>query len=286
METCLLLLCIAILILILCFFLYRKSSSHLPSNESISISRESFSHSSDFFIYNYLISPIQISVMSQGKEEVLENKIPGNSKRGFKLKTIKKYFVPHNEIIVYIHTSLGLKRFGKYVFMTPKDTVIKALHVGMITSRWVGADADYNIAKPGLNAVQGLPWIKIWNTTDLTLSLNNNIDISPGGLMRYPGRDHFGVRLGTVFKDQNNIFPDFIFTIPATDVYYGIVSDLQQPLFGGFQLTPFFHHDEEEPQYLLENGWFYGKAEGKIPYGYIPKNGPPTPPTNRWGEQK
>ena len=153
----------------------------------------------------------------------------------------------------------------------------------MVTSRWVGADADYNIGKPGLNAVQGLPWIKIHNRTQYPLSINNNINISPGGVLRYTGRDHFGVRLGTLFQDQDKIFKDFIFTIPATDVYYGVVSDIQQPLFGGWQMTPEFDDDPNEPQYLLEEGFMGGPAYPTMPYGLLYSEGPEVPPQDRWG---
>ena len=276
----------AIVIVFICFCCYQTYKSTKKEVKRTFIKREGFSHASDFYIYNYLLAAIRVNVLfPDGREETLETRIPGKSKRGFKIKTIEKYFNQEHKLRIY---TLGKEDsftiFGDYQFATPEDTCIKALHVGMVTSRWVGADADYNIGKPGLNAVQGLPWIKIWNTTDTTLSLNNNIDISPGGMMRYPGRDHLGVRLGTVFKDQRGVFPDYIYTIPATDVYYGVVSDLQQPLFGGFQLTQDFHHDEEEPQFLLENGWYYGEANGQIPYGFIPLEGPAVKPQDRWGQ--
>ena len=74
--------------------------------------------------------------------------------------------------------------------------------------------------------------------TDNTIRLNENMNISSNGTLRYSGRDAFGVRLGTVFEDQDHIFPDFIFTVPATDIYYGVTSDIEQPLFGGSQLSP------------------------------------------------
>ena len=156
------------------------------------------------------------------------------------------------------------------------------LHVGMITSRWVGADGESSIS-PGLNAVQGLPWIKIHNMTEYPISLNNNINISGGGVLRYSGRDAFGVRLGTIFEDQDGVFEDFIFTTPATDVYYGVVSDIQQSLFGGFQLFSELDDSAYEPQFLLEN-WMGGPAYPKIPYGFLPTLGKDVPPQNRWGQ--
>jgi hypothetical protein len=283
---------IAIIIAAIFLYIYKHPRGKEDMTKHTTYIRESFRHANDFYVYNYLLKPIRIEAVAKDgdKTVILEDRIPGKSKRGFRMATIEKYFTQNHSIRVFVHTKSDdgsdlLQPFGEYRFNTPEDTTIKALHVGMITSRWVGANSDYNIGKPGLNAVQGLPWIKIWNNTDFVLKLNNNINISPGGVLRYTGRDHFGVRLGTVFKDVDGVFPDFIWTIPATDVYYGITSDLQQSLFGGFQLTPVFHDDDMEPQYLLEEGWMYGEANGNIPFGYIPLEGPPVAPQDRWGRK-
>jgi len=206
---------------------------------------------------------------------------------GLKMRTVERYLQGGSKFRVYTfdesQPGKGEELYSEYQLEAPGGTTIKNLHVGMITSRWVGADGDYNIGSPGLNAVQGLPWIKIHNMTDRPLALNENINISPGGTLRYTGRDHFGVRLGTVFKDPDGIFPEFIFTVPATDVYYGVVSDIQQPLFGGFQLTAEFDDNPDEPQWLLEGGFMGGPAFGNVPYGYLPIEGPEVPPQDRWG---
>lgn len=302
------------IILLLCvligvgFFVWYMQSTTSQKSETPTKTkkktREGFELGDEFYIYNYLNHPIQIDVISpEGKvlsesENSDENpkvedlsprkllsKLKARQRKGFKLKEMISHLLVGNKLEVSVITKSGEKKvFGTYRMNVPENTAIKMLHIGMITSRWVGADSDYNIGKPGLNAVQGMPWIKIHNMTDYPLAINNNINISPGGTLRYTGRDHFGVRLGTVFKDQDGIFPDFIFTIPATDVYYGITSDIQQSLFGGFQLTPEFHADSDEPQFLLENGWMGGPATPKIPAGFLPIEGPEVPPQNRWGE--
>nr|QBK86348.1 MAG: hypothetical protein LCMAC102_01430 [Marseillevirus LCMAC102] len=267
-------------------FALDKKPKQNPNKSSYDNPNTEFPSGTDFYISNYLQKPIRIEVIDDGGNNIpLTNRIQPQAKKGFQMKTIEKYIQKGNHMRVYILDDYpGETIYSDYAFEMPEGTTIKMLHIGMITSRWVGADGDYNIGKPGFNAVQGLPWIKIHNLTDRTLSLNNNIDISPGGTLRYSGRDHFGVRLGTVFKDQNNVFPDFIFTIPATDIYYGVVSDIQQSLFGGFQLTPDFDDAANEPQYLLENGWMGGPAYGHIPIGLLPIEGHSVPPQNRWGE--
>ena len=250
-------------------------------------------NSAHFYIYNYLLKPIRVEVLTSldgGKNYnapiVLVDKIDGQSRRAFKMDEMEKHLLPGNRLRIFIVDEKDRRRpkkhYSDYVFDTPDETTIKRLYVGMITSKWVGSDyADYQV--PGANAVQGMPWIKMHNFTDQTVSLNNNIDISPGGVLRYSGRDHFGVRLGTVFEDQNGIYPTFIFSTPATDVYYGVTSDLQQALFGGFQLTENFVDSDDEPMFLLENGWMGGPAEGNIPTGYIPSFGPLIDPVDRWG---
>lgn len=251
-------------------------------------------YGNDFQIYNYLNKSICIDILQKhGKVDayekplrLVENIRPRKS-QGLKIDAVEKYFESGNRFRVYTfdERSPGLNEefYADYEIDTPEGTTIKDLHIGMITSRWVGANDDFNIGKPGLNAVQGLPWIKIHNYTDRVLVLNNNINISPKGTLQYTGRDHFGVRLGTVFSDQDGIFPDYIFTIPATDVYYGVVSDIQQPLFGGFQLDENFNDDPDEPHHLLENGWMGGPAWGNIPYGFLPTEGPYVPQQDRWG---
>ena len=274
-----------------------KPNHHITSDKDLpdDPSKEGFQQGNDFHIYNYLNKSIRLELLelqengiSTGKPITLSEKISPHSKQGFSMETIEKYLIKGNKLVIYTFVDgkpgLGEDLYSTYEFEIPPDTTVKMLHVGMITARWMGADADYNIGKPGLNAVQGMPWIKIHNTTDFYIALNNNINISPGGTLRYTGRDHFGVRLGTVFKDQSGTFPDYIFTVPATDVYYGVVSDIQQPLFGGFQLTPDFNDDPTEPQYLLEEGWMGGPATSKIPAGLLPIEGPAVLPQNRWGE--
>jgi hypothetical protein len=86
---------------------------------------------------------------------------------------------------------------------------------------------------------------------------------------------------------MEGIYPDFKFNVPATDIYYGVVSDLQQPFFGGWQIDADFDDVPEQPQYLLENGWMGGPAHGHIKPGDIPRMGMKQfPDMNRWGEEK
>lgn len=239
---------------------------------------------SDFYIYNYLNKPVSIDIISEGLPIPFIESIAPNTRRGLKMSTVVKYFRTGAYFKIHVlGVGDGRLHYSDYSLDLPENSTIRALHIGMITSRWVGATQDSTF-KPGVNAIQGRPWIKIHNKTAINLHINNNIDISPRGTLRYSGRDHFGVRIGTIFTDQDGIFPPWKFDIPATDVYWGVVSDLQQPLFGGWQIDSEFDDEADEPQWLLENGWYGGPAYGGISPGFIPKNGPPTAPLDRWGQ--
>ncbi len=294
------------IVAIIFFIWYSSSGNTAPSPKSSKKSvKEGFKHGNDFYIYNYLLKPVKIDVRTKGGLTDRLIDIPARKRKGLRMKDVKKYIRAGNELSIYVVIDPSFEKenekggvkdierkdakkaeellFSKYMLDLPEDYTIKALHVGMITSRWVGAGFDQNYI-PALNAVQGRPWIKIHNFTDIPLSLNNNIDISSEGILRYTGRDHFGVRLGTIFDDQKGIFPRFKFNIPATDVYYGVTSDIQQSLFGGWQIDEKFIDDSDEPHFLLENGFQGGPANGNIVPGFLPKEGPPLRvELNRWG---
>lgn len=242
------------------------------------------SEGNDFYVYNYLNKPVQVDIVethSRIDRKFIQNISP-HSRRGIKSSDVVKYLRSGTTLRVFVLDDGKRILFSNYTLDLPGNETIRALHIGMITSKWVGATPDSTFIPP--NAIQGRPWIKIHNMTAMDLRINNNISISPYGLFRYTGRDHFGVRLGTIFTDQKGIFPSWTFKIPATDVYWGVVSDLQMPLFAGWQIDSEFTDESDEPQWLLQNGWMGGPAKGKIAPGFIPKDGPATPPLDRWGQ--
>lgn len=132
---------------------------------------------------------------------------------------------------------------------------IKALHVGQTTSRVLAGKQNSGLVTSS-NCVGGVPYVDIHNLTDQQLCITtgiSNITIPPHGFSRYKGGDHFGVNLGTTFYDIAHVYEPFQILQPITDLYYGLVSDLQNPLFGGFQMG--FDDSPDEPTFLLENGW-------------------------------
>ena len=101
--------------------------------------------------------------------------------------------------------------------------------------------------------VNGLKKVRIHNHTNLPLFLNENIKVLPQNQIKYTGRNHFGVPLGTLLIDRKGIFPIFRIEREITDIFYGIVSDLEQPLYGGFQT-----HFTDDPT----NNWDYRLIDG------------------------
>lgn len=128
------------------------------------------------------------------------------------------------------------------------------LHVGMITTRWVGSNADFTIGRPS-NAIQGMPYVNIHNRGPWTVSFNEgDIIIPPGRTFRFSGRDHLGVRLGTVFRDDNGLYETVIPSTPFTDMYVGVLGGIAQPLFSGWQETSEFSEISDGVAFPLEQG--------------------------------
>lgn len=116
---------------------------------------------------------------------------------------------------------------------------IKSLHVGMITTRTIG-DATYlRQAHSAGNAVGGASKVRIHNLSELRLCLNSGTSeethIPAHGIEQYKGYLNQGVPLGTLFTDADAMYPTFQYLEPHSDLYYGVVSDIQQPLSGCFQ---------------------------------------------------
>lgn len=258
-----------------------------------------------FKFFNYLNVPVKVEYsqpQSSVKTVILE-KIDVDESLGIPKIYLQNLIKKNGKLYITIVNNSGYKitKFQNYIITDPSNDFIQKgeLHIGMISSRWVGANSDYNIGQPGLNAAQGLPYVRLHNNTGDILRLNHNIEILPGRFLRYNGRDNFGVRLGTKFESTGfgdctqklSVFPTFIMSIPATDIYFGIVSDKPQAKFGGFQLTDIYENNspnEQEPQYLLEEGWMGGPSRSHIQNGFLPiesgtfLTGPPR--ANRWGQ--
>lgn len=244
-----------------------------------------------FYIHNHTQKEINITRKRAGDNFGIQfATILPSSSFGINEHTAMDVFSPsaisgeeyYNTISMDDH--MGYVTLGKIKINSPPDTLIKALHIGMVSSKTVGSHMDQDVT-PGANAVQGRSRVYIHNLTPNVLRLNDNIVIPPNNTLIYFGKHLLGVALGTVFKDQNGIFKDFIYTIPATDIIYGINSDVEFPSYSGFcvdekGLTDIPH----EPNYLLEEGFMGGPAFSYIDPLFIPTEGPVLEKlVDRWG---
>jgi len=283
-----------IIVIISAFFILRKREGfqvYVPQPHNPT-GRPTVMSSRDFLVYNYLNLPVTIKVHEKDPQgasvsSIFVTDVKPHQTKGVTIDKVDRYLRGGNKIEILVNQNGEDVHISNYELNYDRNETIKSLHVGQMTSRWVGATQD-STSIPGLNAVQGRPWVKIHNRTDREILLNKGgIKIPPDGFVRFKGRDHFGVRLGTIFKDVEGIYPDFNFDVPATDIYYGVTSDLQQPFFGGWQIDAWFNDVPEKPQYLLENGWMGGPAKGHIKPGYIPRYGMKQfPDLDRWGVSK
>lgn len=159
----------------------------------------------------------------------------------------------------YIHVSINDKynqifSEGRVIQNTVPDK-FPTLHVGGITSRWTEIDATY---QGGVNTSQGVPWLRIHNLTAQPLHLDPDIFVEPFSVLMYYGEKISGIRLGTIFRDKHNMFEDFIYSKPCTDIYFGTQTLRQVREWGGLQrsLDQFNPNIEGEPVHLLEDGWY------------------------------
>ena len=182
----------------------------------------------DFKIFNYY--PTTHIKLTSGK---WSKKISNRNTATVPVKKAAKLFAPGSFVEIFISS---MQTPNDYVFLTKYKITkpISEIHVGQVTTRLSGGTWDDQMVVAS-NAVQGRPYIRIHNPTMVPLRLNNNILVEPNTIFFYTGRHHFGVPLGLVLKDVDGLYPRLQLTKPITDIYYGIVSDTPQPIYGGWQ---------------------------------------------------
>ena len=198
----------------------------------------------DFKIFNYY--PTKPIKLTSGK---WSKKIGYGSIETVPAKKAAELFAPGSFVEIFLSSAGGERatrvsgspeRGGAahddYVFLTKYkiNHPVSEIHIGQITTRFSGGTWDDQMVVAS-NAVQGRPYIRIHNPTMIPLRLNNNILVEPNSVLFYTGRHHFGVPLGLVLKDVDGLYPRLQLTKPITDIYYGIVSDTPQPIYGGWQ---------------------------------------------------
>lgn len=211
---------------------------------------ENFHRGHKFLVYNYLP---ESSIVLDVEEPVPENdttkpirlinELKPKSSVGIPTEKVIKYLKGGNLIRIFIILPTGERKlFTDYLIDTNDGDYIKSLHIGMITTRYIGSTDSLRMSTTSGNAVSGNAFLRIHNSTYTPLRLNigigddEGIVVGPHSTDRYLGYLHQGVTLGTIFKDADGIYPDYQYLKPYTDLYYGVVSDLKQPLDGCWQL--------------------------------------------------
>lgn len=196
----------------------------------------------DFLIFNYFHEyPIKIVALKDDRiseDEVLVPRILPLKTGGIPREKVIKYIRPGKGIRIYLLSdNTGVDRVVSDYFFTAARP-IKNLHVGMITTRYIADTTDnLHLATTAANAVRGSAWLIIHNLTNIPLSFNGGeVTVKPKSTTRYLGYLNSGVTLGTIFKDDRKTYPDFQYLKPYNNLYYGLVSDTQQPLEGCLQV--------------------------------------------------
>jgi hypothetical protein len=208
----------------------------------------------NFTVYNYFPSvPIKVDVLPPNTD--IPHIIYGTEISHLKPITLiesvaplKTGTIPHSLVVKHIVRGAVIRisiidpitkvpmPYTDYMVDTDADERIKNLHVGMITTRYIGGSTDaLHLTTTSANAIQGNAWLMIHNLTSLPLRLNDDILVEPHSTFRYLGYLNEGVSLGTYFVDQSGLYPTFQYLRPDNSVYYGLVSDIRQPLYGCFQ---------------------------------------------------
>ncbi len=254
MERILPIVVVAAAIALASYFLYRRLEK-IPKV----VVKEKYTNLSKFLIYNYFDNHVVdiLVLQKNGPSEYLAKDILPKSTAGLSADRVEKYLAEGNTLQIYVKSVNGIttseptkldskqsldaasiKHFADYVINTDEDERIKALHIGMITTRFIGSTDGLRMSTTSNNAVGGNATLKIHNVTNMLLRLNDgDITIAPHSTFRYLGYLNQGVTLGTIFTDDDKLYADYQYLKPYSDLYYGVVSDLRQPLDGCWQLT-------------------------------------------------
>lgn len=208
-----------------------------------------------------------------GSITLVENVQPG--KFGVVTDNKWKNITDNKKVQVYrAVNSIPDELIGESIMTIPQGKTIKALHCGMVSAH-TDISISGDITKSPLGTA--LPRLRIVNVTPRTINLTttggNKLTIPAGKSLLYFGEYENGVPLGVTFKDIDGVLPDYNVKIPCTDLFLGIISDIEIPLYrnsriGGefFDIPGIMYHPFEElPGYQLHRGAFIDKS-------YIPKN--------------
>lgn len=158
---------------------------------------------------------------------------------------------------------------GESIIDIPNKKAIRAIHVGLNSSHYDIAISSEPVKSPLGTALTRL---RIVNTSPRTLRLNENIVILPHQSFMYLGEYENGIPIGMSFKDQDGILKDFVVDRPISDLFMGLLSDIDLPLYSGAKFGNEFDDSVWTTEFLLSNTNSQYHRGSEINKAYIPKN--------------
>jgi hypothetical protein len=246
-----------------------------------------------FYVYNYYKVPVSVKVSGRdiygtnkyGKITVtdpmpldasdyfitLVENVPSGKHKAITMDLW--HHITDNKKINIINSDTG-ELIGESVMTIPQGKTIKALHCGMVSGHSdIALSSD--ITKSPLGTA--IPRLRIVNVTprviNLTTTGGNKLTIPPAKSLLYFGEYENGIPMGVTFKDIDGILPDYTLKIPLTDLFLGVISDIEIPLYRGSKIGGAFFDDPGEMYHPFEELNFYQLHRGAfIDKSYIPKN--------------
>lgn len=214
-------------------------------------SKESFNNES-FRIFNHLKKPLYFEIHNKFDQPLVSLKTvddPETLKIDPSLATtttpsiklissekILRHLIPENYVNIHILEGKGsLRKIRSYSNLQIDEVISKhkQLHIGMVTSRFIGSTDSFRMSITSENSGSGQPWIDIYNLSNIPLSLNGgDILIEPQSSVRFQGPLNMrtGVPLGTYLKDDLNLYDVYQYLRPYNNIYFGLSSAFEQPM--------------------------------------------------------
>lgn len=195
----------------------------------------------DFLVFNYFPDePLKMIELKRAGSsfvpgDVLIKEIPPMKTKSLTHENVKKYIKPGAAFRFNIINADGSETtVSDYVINGQSNRKVKNIHVGMITTRYINDSTDsLHLTTTAGNANLGSAWLVVHNLTDFPISFNEgDIVVAPKSTTRYLGYLNQGVALGTILKEDSGKFPDYQYLKPYNHIYYGLVSDIRQPIEG------------------------------------------------------
>lgn len=166
-----------------------------------------------------LISPE--TVVGIPKEELEKQGVVKGGKIQFRLK--------EDEMIQYTagNTTEGSQIYNDYLL--EDITLPKNIYIGLTTTKTL------HFTSPVIfGGVYEMTFINIHNRLSIPLTFNGHIHVPANGRVIYNGYNlDGGVAVGEILSNDEGFFNPFEIEIPVSDVYFGVVSDQDLPVYQG-----------------------------------------------------